>query len=93
MSRRFLVVLLTGVFLATPAMAASIGIGQIGRGGADKTVVGTTGRTSVQASHARHHATINWGNGTMQSKTVKGPHKSGIHENTIGDSSPLPQDR
>ena len=49
MSRRFLAVLLTAVLLATPAIAGSIGIGSIGRGGADKPVVGTTGRTSVHA--------------------------------------------
>ncbi len=49
MSGRFLVVLLTAVCLATPAIAGSIGIGSIGRGGADKPVIGTTGRTSVQA--------------------------------------------
>ena len=95
MSRKFLVVLLAAVFLVTPAIAGSIGIGQIGRGGIDKPVVGTTGRTSVHASHARHHATINWGDGSMPSgKTIKGPHKSGIHKNTIGDNnSPMPQDR
>jgi len=54
MSRRFLAVLLTAVLLATPAIAGSIGIGSIGRGGA---VVGTTGRTSVHAKTVKrpHH--------------------------------------
>jgi len=57
MSRRFLAVLLTAVLLATPAIAGSIGIGSIGRGGADKPVVGTTGRTSVHAKTVKrpHH--------------------------------------
>ncbi len=57
MSRRFLAVLLTAVFLATPAIADSIGIGSIGRGGANKPVVGTTGRTSVHAKTEKqpHH--------------------------------------
>ncbi len=49
MSRGFLIALLTALFLATPAIAGSIGIGQIRRGGANKPVVGTTGRTSMHA--------------------------------------------
>jgi hypothetical protein len=92
MSRRLLIAVVAVVFLARPALADNIGIGQIGRGGT--SVVGTTGRTSVQTNRASHHSTINWGDGNMPSKTVTGPNKSGTHKNTIEENtSPIPRDR
>ena len=77
MSRRLLIAVVAVVFCQA-RIADNIGIGQIGRSGT--SVVGTTGRTSVQTNRASHHSTINWAaTGNMPSKTVSRANKSGTH--------------